>query len=183
MKTRQLLITLLVLIIFMRIQQTYAYIQTDYTLTYEKIWWWELTQDLVKYAYEVSDWDLDFIHTIECENWMREPLRQSNVIDKNWYRETSYGLCQRNTRWHSAIVRDPNFSDPYWQIDTCWDMYSSWKEKNLIPYRLYGYNNRKVCATHFERVIDINYYLQPRYEHQSARKTMVDYIRNWLSRL
>jgi len=182
MKLRQLLIILLVLITFMRIQQAHWYIKTDYTLTYKKIWGWELTQDLVQYAYDVSSWNLDFIHTIECENWMREPLRQSNVVNEKWQRETSYWLCQRNTIWFSDIVNDQNFSDPYWQIDKCLEMYNGWQSIGILENRLYWYNNRSQCATHFEWEIEINYYLQPRNGNQWLRKKMATYTNHRLSR-
>jgi hypothetical protein len=172
------------MIIMLRFQQTYGYIETSYTVTYEKINWWELTKDLVDYAYDVSDGDLDFIHTIECENGMWEPLRQSNVV-KEWKRETSYGLCQRNTRWFSNIVNDPNFSDPYWQIDTCWEMYNNRKEIWILHNRLYGYNNRRRCAQKFETVLDIHYQLKTKHgwfrKDGSSTRNMVTDTRMWLS--
>jgi hypothetical protein len=81
-------------------------------------------QDYVQYAYDISWWDMDFITTLEAENWLWSPTRQSEVINSYGKREDSWGFCQIHRRWHSDIVDDPRFfSDPYRQLDKCLEKY------------------------------------------------------------
>jgi len=97
--------------------------------------------DLVKRAWEISDQDFDFITTIDQEsNWNIRAVGDGG---------DSFGLCQWNIRWHKNTVNDPNFHDPYWQLEKCYDYYSGVKNNGTITRRLYGYNNRKSRERNF----------------------------------
>lgn len=85
-------------------------------------------QSYVQYAYDISWWDRDFITTLEAENWLWNPHRQSEVFDKRvGKREDSRWFCQLHRNRHSNIVDDPRFfSDPYRQLDRCLEKYRGW---------------------------------------------------------
>jgi len=94
-------------------------------------------QSYIDYARKISNWNKNFIATLNEENWLRDPYRQSNVIDKYWKREPSFWFCQLHTRRHSKVVDDPRFrSDPYRQLDRCREKYSGWT-------KMYWRNHRK----------------------------------------
>lgn len=83
-----------------------------------------IVQSYVQYAYKISWGDLDFVSTLESENWLRDPQRQSEVIDrKTGRREDSWGFCQLHRNRHSSVVDDPRFKDPYRQLEQCWSKY------------------------------------------------------------
>jgi hypothetical protein len=91
---------------------------------------------IATYAYKVSNWDMDFLMTLKAENWWFDMYKQSNVIDKNWVREDSWGLCQLHRRWHKDIVDAREFWESYeYQVEQCWNKYSWWT-------KFYGYNVR-----------------------------------------
>lgn len=72
----------------------------------------------VRYASKISNNDLDFLATLNQENGLWTPDRQATNG------ETSYGFCQIHSYYHPEIVKDPRFfSDPYWQLDKCWELY------------------------------------------------------------
>jgi hypothetical protein len=48
--------------------------------------------------------------------------------------EPSYGFCQIHAGYHPEIVNDPNFLDPHWQLQKCYDMY-------VGGVTFYGINN------------------------------------------
>lgn len=89
-------------------------------------WWFpedSIVQSYVQYAWDISNGDMDFITTLEAENGLRNPQRQSEVR-KNGVREDSRGFCQLHRAWHSAIVDDARFkTDPYWQLEQCYNKY------------------------------------------------------------
>ena len=93
------------------------------------------------YAYYISDWDMDFIQTLNAENWSRERDRKARGS------EPSYWFCQQHIRWHKKDVlhwfdangepiRVDHFKDPMKQIETCYKKY-------LWGTKFYGYYHRK----------------------------------------
>lgn len=87
-------------------------------------------QQFVRYAAEISGNDIDFLATLESENGLWTPDR------KAFGTEPSYGFCQIHAGYHPEVVNDPRFfSDPYWQLDKCWEMYQG-------GVRFYGYDVR-----------------------------------------
>lgn len=98
-------------------------------------------QKYIDYAWKISQ-DKEFIYMMEGENSLWTPDRQSDVV-KNGFREQSYGFCQINKHFHSHIVNDPRFKDPYWQLDKCLEL---WKGGTAF----YGYNNRWYSVTKFQ---------------------------------
>lgn len=122
--------------------------------SYEKIWASEEMNSLVEYAYIISNGDKDFIHTIEAESW-RHTNRQSNVY-KDWKRETSFWLCQRNTRRRSHIVNDPMFVSWERQLLKCYEQRQQWVSDGVIHRQLYWYNRRNEMSSHFQEVTSYN---------------------------
>ena len=83
----------------------------------------------VAYASLISNNDLDFITTLEAENglWTHDRIGITGDI----------GFCQFAPQYHSDVTNDPRFySDPYWQLDQCWEHYQE-------GTRFYGYDLRK----------------------------------------
>lgn len=100
------------------------------------------TQKYVNYAYNISNWSLDFIATLDQENWLRDMKRQSLVYDKFW-REDSRWFCQVNRYYHPEIVNDERFfTDWEWQLDKCRELYK-WGTK------MFGYNKRANSYSRF----------------------------------
>jgi len=105
--------------------------------------WW-FAQQLIQYACDVSNSDIDFILTLNAEmgSWNRQG--QSNVV-KNGKRERSYGMCQvmwdyhKNTIYEwlpaSRVFESKYLTDWKYQIETCYNLYKSW-------VKMYGYNVR-----------------------------------------
>lgn len=124
---------------------------TDASNWIQHYWYKEdsVIQDYVDYAWKISWWDLDFVSTLEAENGQWNPHRQSQVpnnvpwMNQNW-KEDSRWFCMIHRRWHSRIVDDPNFwSDPYRQLDRCYEMYKWWT-------KFYWYNVRNAVKNRFE---------------------------------
>jgi len=107
-----------------------------------KLWF---AQQLIQYACDVSNSDIDFILTLNAEmgswNWQG----QSNVIQKDWKREPSFWMCQIHYKYHkktiyenlpfNRIKESRYLTDWKYQIETCYKMYK-WGTK------MYGYNVR-----------------------------------------
>lgn len=105
---------------------------------------WGFAQQLIQYACDVSNYDTDFILTLNAEmgswNWQG----QSNVV-KNWKRERSYWMCQVMWDYHKKTiyewlpanrVKESRYlTDRKYQIETCYEMYKWWT-------KMYGYNVR-----------------------------------------
>jgi len=94
-------------------------------------------QKYVQYAYKISNWNLDFVATLEAENWLRDPHRKAMIKseDARWF-------CQLHRSWHKDVVDDPRFwSDPYWQLEQCWNKYKGWTkfywyyQRNKVKWR------------------------------------------------
>ena len=71
----------------------------------------------VRYASSISGDNLDFLATLNQENglWTQDRVGITGDI----------GFCQISPYWHPTITNDPLFySDPYWQLDRCWELYS-----------------------------------------------------------
>jgi hypothetical protein len=106
-------------------QQVYVKINVD-----------EDQQQYVRYASQISNNDLDFLATLEAESGLWTPDRRSNVVDASGNLEPSYGFCQIHAGYHPEVVNDPRFfSDPFWQLDQCWKLYSG-------GTRFYGADHR-----------------------------------------
>ena len=70
-------------------------------------------QDYVDYAYDL--WGIDFVKLIECENGRWDPERVSKTHD-HW-------LCQLNYKYNKKFINSSEFSDPYKQLDYCYEKY------------------------------------------------------------
>jgi len=84
-------------------------------------------QNYVNYAYNL--WWIDFVKLIECENGIWDPNRVSSTHD--------YWLCQLNYKYNKNFIDSVDFSDPYKQLDYCY-------EKFKINPKLRYWPNRKI---------------------------------------
>ena len=93
---------------------------------------------IIRYAYDISGNNKDFIFTLEAENGSFD----INAI--NWNSNGSYdkGLCQLNSQYNLAFIQSEWFSDWRSQIDYCWKIYSSAEKKGKLKTMFYGYNKR-----------------------------------------
>jgi len=94
---------------------------------YQKVDTGKPASDYIAYASKISNNDLDFILTLNAENGQWTPDRIGSTGD--------IGFCQISPYWHPEIVSDPNFYNPYWQLDKCLSMYQG-------GVTFYGYNVR-----------------------------------------
>ena len=74
-------------------------------------------------AYDHSGCDKRFVLMIEGENGRWDIKRESMLVGKNGHRD--YGLCQINKGYHGKIVNDKNFYNTQFQIEKCYELYSS----------------------------------------------------------
>lgn len=94
-----------------------------------------MAQQYIQYACEVSNYDVDFILTLQHEMGSWNPKGQSNVI-KNWIREKSFWLCQMMWDYHkkdvyenlpyNRIWESKYLNDRKYQIETCYKKYKWW---------------------------------------------------------
>jgi len=83
----------------------------------------------VQMAADISNNDIDFLATLNQENglWTPDRVHMDGV---------GRGFCGISYPWHKDIIEDPRFlSDPYWQLEQCWRLYSG-------GTRFYGYDVR-----------------------------------------
>ena len=97
---------------------------------------------------------MDFVKLIECENGRRDPKRVSKTHD--------YWLCQLNYRYNKKFINSSDFSDPYKQLDYCYEKYKTnpklryWPDRKIEGQRCSDYvsdrfnvfvsNNRLISA-------------------------------------
>lgn len=99
-------------------------------------------QNYVNYAYYL--WGMDFVKLIECENGTWDPKKVSSTHD-HW-------LCQLNYSFNKKFINSSDFSDPYKQIDYCY-------EKFKVNPKLRYWPNRKIkgkkCSDYVEDRFEI----------------------------
>lgn len=100
---------------------------------------------LVNYAYDL--WWIDFVLTLEAENWLWKWDRRSMIIWANWHWD--YGLCQLNYQWHKPFIDSEEFKDPYKQLDYCNWVFQDWIKRWIIRTTFYWYNNRHKVKNNF----------------------------------
>jgi len=103
-------------------------------------------QKIINYAYEQTK-NLDFIYTLEAENGLWEPTRNSMRLGANGYRDM--GLCQLNRQYHSPFIDSKEFRDYKAQIHYCYEVYQKAEAKGRLNTTFYGYNRRHVAAKNF----------------------------------
>ena len=85
--------------------------------------------EILSYAYEVSNKNKDFVKTIVAENGTVDVRRQSDYV-KNGVREPSFGICQIHCGYHKekcGSYTKPTWEGFYnweWQVNTCYEMYN-----------------------------------------------------------
>ena len=99
-------------------------------------------QDYVNYAYEI--WGIDFVKLIECENGRWDPKRVSKTHD-HW-------LCQLNYKYNKKFINSSDFSDPYKQLDYCYEKYKINPDLRYWPDRRI---NGKKCIDYVSDRFDI----------------------------
>lgn len=110
----------------------------------------EEKQKIIAHASRVSGNNLDFIATLDKENagtWdvnVRGATNRNGTYDK--------GLCQFNSQYYSHLYKDPNWTNAEWQINICWEMYSTAIKRGTIKTKFYAYNNRAKSKLNFELV-------------------------------
>lgn len=72
--------------------------------------------ELATKAFKMSGGDMDFLKTVEYESSF-----DPKAVGDDGH---SKGLCMWHDRWQKAIRNDPNFKDPDWQLQKCFDFYS-----------------------------------------------------------
>lgn len=157
-----------------------------------------IVQEYVQYAYKISWNDIDFVATLEAENWTRDPKKQSNVhmyYDKekwknvmcnkanrnSWCkREESYWFCQMMKKFHPQVKDERFFTDPKRQLETCYAKYKWWTKfywynvrHKVIKRFTFTQSNAGVVNTHKQAVL--NYYAKA-VEATKTRQTLSDQL-------
>ena len=107
----------------------------------------DTTNAVIAHASRISDNNLDFIATLDKESagtWDTNVINRSNkngTIDK--------GICQFNSRYFSHLYKDPNWNNPEWQVNKCYEMYMDWYKRGIVGKRMFGYNNRESAKKNF----------------------------------
>lgn len=133
-----------------------------------------IVQEYVDYAREISWHNLDFIGTLDAENWQWNPHRQSEVV-KNWIREDSYWFCMIHRQRHSDVVDNPLFwNDWKRQLDQCWNKYKWWT-------RFYWYDVRHKSKARFTitRSTPVWVYIEARKTQDKADSLRAKCLKVW----
>lgn len=75
----------------------------------------------VRMAAEISGNDIDFLALLDAENglWTHDRKHTTNSNGT-----VDWGFCGINSYYHPEVTNDERFfSDPYWQIQKCYDYY------------------------------------------------------------
>lgn len=104
-------------------------------------------QKKIDYAYLISNYNNDFIYTLEAENGNWDTNRSSIIVGANGYRDV--GLCQLNRQWHSSFIDSPAFKDYKNQLHYCWDVFTKAMDSGRIRTTFYGYNRKHIAAKNF----------------------------------
>ena len=99
-------------------------------------------QNYVNYAYNL--WWMDFVKLIECENGVWDPKRISKTRD-HW-------LCQLNYRYNKSFINSSDFSDPYKQLDYCYEKYKANPKLRYWPDRKI---KGKKCSDYVDSRFDV----------------------------
>lgn len=115
--------------------RNFDYDVIDYLVDYK----WNSTNvniiQLINYAY--SKWhDLDFVETLNMENWNRDETLQSRQ-HQNGVREQSFGICQINKKFHKKFISSEEFNNPFYQIDYCRELRLNGKKRGIMPFNAY----------------------------------------------
>jgi hypothetical protein len=79
---------------------------------------------------------LDFVETLNMENWNRDETLQSRQY-RNGIREQSYWICQINKKFHKKFMSSEEFNNPFYQIDYCRELRLNWKKRGIMPFNAY----------------------------------------------
>lgn len=102
-----------------------------------------IIQDYANYAYDI--WGIEFVKLIECENGRWDPNRVSETHD--------HGLCQLNYKYNKKFINSEDFSDPYKQLDYCYEKYKINPKLRYWPNRKIG---GKKCSDYVSNRFDIS---------------------------
>lgn len=80
-------------------------------------------------AWDISEGDMDFVLTVEAESQF-----DPNAVGDHG---NGHGFCQWNRPWHNETLDDPNFRDPAWQMQKCFEYYTEVLNNGTIHSRLY----------------------------------------------
>jgi hypothetical protein len=81
-------------------------------------------QDVIDYAWQVSNGDMRFLYLLTTENGEYSYQRKHNKLAGSV--GTDYGLCGINGYYHSDDIADPRFfTDWRWQTELCYNHYVS----------------------------------------------------------
>jgi len=93
-------------------------------------------------AWDISEGDMDFVLTVEAES----QFDPTAVGDHG----NGHGFCQWNRPWHDETLDDPNFKDPAWQMQKCFEYYTEVHNNGTIHSRLYWYPVRHLVKDRFK---------------------------------
>jgi len=169
----------LLLTLFLMLNVVYATSVEAKTITH--LWYSEdsIVQEYVRYAFSISNNDLDFVAMLDAENWRWDPHRQASVPDNRpWMsqngREDSRWFCQLHRRRHRYIVDDERFwNDWKRQLDQCYNKYKWWT-------RFYWYDVRHLRKKLFqinetiEKSLEYNY--PPKAPTQQTHQAWCRYV-------
>lgn len=88
----------------------------------------------VRYASEISGNNLEFVATLDVENGLWTPDRKHDIA---YWREgktingkfmpagyyNDHGFCGASDYYYWYITSDPNFLDPKWQLQKCYELF------------------------------------------------------------
>lgn len=81
-------------------------------------------QEVIDYAWEISKGDKRFLYLLTTENGEYTYLRKHAKVKGSV--GTDYGLCGVNGYYYSDLINDPRFfTDWKWQLEQCYDLYTS----------------------------------------------------------
>jgi len=92
--------------------------------------------EILSYAYDISDKDKRFVKILVAENGTVNPKRRSDIIGANGHWD--WGVCQLNYQWHKPFIDSEDFKDWNKQVDYCYGVYQDAIQKNRLHTTFYG---------------------------------------------
>jgi hypothetical protein len=107
-------------------------------------------QAIIAHASRISNNNLDFIATLDKENAGTWDVNIKSKKNKNGTYDK--GICQFNSAYYSHYYKLPEWSNPEWQVNKCYEEYTSAIKRGTINTKFYAYPRRAASKLNFELV-------------------------------
>lgn len=102
---------------------------------------------IICHASRISNHNLDFIATLDKENAGTWDVNIKSKPNKNGTYDK--GICQFNSGYYSHYYKLPEWNNPEWQVNRCFEEFSSAVKRGTIYTKFYAYARREPGKKNF----------------------------------